>query len=137
MGTAGAIFNETQTYGNGEVILKGGFTDVSSAANITHGLGFQVARGLSTGVYKITLQPAGNTSLTWKGLLSGVSKLVAAASTGDATYTNPGSVVMGDLQSDGKTVYAYVYDDSNTQGWLPSGVAVHFHLTMSTSTLNP
>jgi hypothetical protein len=139
MGTAGGIFNEGQTYGNGEVNLKGGFTEPVTTPTVVHGKGWQVARTTTTGCYLVTLQPLANTTLAWKAMLSASATMVAPASTGIATLTHPGFAIFSELLSNGYQCYLYVYSYGGAQQWLASaatGTICEFDCVMSISSLN-
>lgn len=136
MGTGGAIFNNGQTYGNGEVLMKGAFVDSGSGITVTHGKGWQIARSATTGCYTLTLTPSGNTALAWKALLSGSANINAPASQLTTAFGHPGFAILGEMQSDGKTVYMYTYNSSAIQAWPGATALVEFECVMSISSLN-
>jgi hypothetical protein len=139
MGTGGGLFNEGQTYGNGEVNLKGGFTEPVTTPVVVHGKGWQVARTATTGCYLITLQPLANSTLAWKAMLTASATTVAPASTGVTTLTHPGFVVFSELLANGYQCYMYNYSFAGSQQWLASagaGTIIEFDLVMSISSLN-
>jgi hypothetical protein len=139
MGTAAGIFNEGQTYGNGEVNLKGAFTEPSTTPVIVHGQGWSIVRTATTGCYLITFQPKANTNLAWKAMLSCSACTTAPASAGVTTLTHPGFAIMGELQANGYQAYLYVYSLGGAQQWLNSaaaGTLVEWESIMSTSSLN-
>ena len=132
MAAASGIFNTPQIYGNGLVLMQGGFTD-GGTPTVAHGKGFTVARTTVNGCYKIVLQ------YSWKGMHSCQCDIVAPASQLANAYAHPGWAVPGDLQSDGQTFYLYTYQyTSGTQTWAPgSGTIVEFESILSGSALNP
>ena len=134
MATPGAAINATgQTYGQGEVTIKGAFIEPSTTPTVVHGKGWTVARTASTGCYLVTLQQG------FKAVLSGSACCNAAASVGVATYTHPGFAICGELQASANTFYIYVYSVAATQQWIASaaaGTLVEFDLICSTSLLN-
>lgn len=128
---AGAIYATAQTYGNGMVTFQGGFTDSGSAAIVVHGKGFKVVRGVTGGVYKVTLQS------TVKSIHSCQAQVNAPASTADGAFSHPGFAVAGDLQSDGVTFYVYTYNFAGSQGYMGSTTTIcEFEANCTTSSLN-
>lgn len=140
MAATSGINNVPQIYGNGLVLMQGGFTD-GGTPTVAHGKGFSVARTTVVGCYLVTL------TYGFKGAHSIQVDIVAPASQLANAYSHPGWAIPGDLQvgtsngvsTNGNTFYVYTYQyTSGTQTWIPgSGTLCEFTAILSQSNLNP
>jgi len=128
----GAIYNDSQTYGNGLVTLQGTFSDSGTTITVLHGKGFTVARGGTfAGCYKVVLASG------VKGLHSVQADVATVNTIASATVVHPGFAATSDLAADTQTFYIYTYNFAGTQVTLVATTSCTFAVVGSLSALNP